>query len=84
MPHWRAHGRQPSDITSRPAMGEREFVAMMAFLQALQALAIDAMLPALGVISADLGASDPNYRQLVIGMFLLGCRAWRADTWHLV
>ena len=61
-----------SETSSRPAMGEREFVAMMAFLQALQALAIDAMLPALGVLSADLGTSDPNYRQLVIGVFLLG------------
>lgn len=60
------------DTSPRPAMGEREFVAMMAFLQALQALAIDAMLPALGVISDDLGAGDPNHRQLVVGVFLLG------------
>ncbi len=61
-----------SGTPPRPAMGEREFVAMMALLQALQALAIDAMLPALGVLSNDLGASDPNHRQLVVGMFLLG------------
>lgn len=60
------------ETTSRPALGEREFVAMMAMLQALQALAIDAMLPALGVISQDLGGGHPNYRQLVIGVFLLG------------
>lgn len=52
-------------------MGEREFVAMMALLQALQALAIDAMLPALGVMSLDLGVSDANQRQLVIGIFLI-------------
>lgn len=45
---------------------------MMALLQALQALAIDAMLPALGVISDELGASDPNHRQLIVGIFLLG------------
>ena len=57
---------------SRPALGEREFVAMMAMLQALQALAIDAMLPALGVLSQDLGGGHPNYRQLVVGVFLLG------------
>ena len=56
----------------RPALGEREFVAMMALLQALQALAIDAMLPAMGVISDDLGGGDPNNRQLVVGLFLLG------------
>lgn len=44
----------------------------MAMLQALQALAIDAMLPALGIMSEDLGVSDANYRQLVIGLFLIG------------
>jgi MFS transporter, DHA1 family, multidrug resistance protein len=53
-------------------MGEREFVALMALLQALQALAIDAMLPALGVMSEDFGISDSNRRQLVIGIFLIG------------
>ncbi len=52
-------------------MGEREFVALMAMLQALQALAIDAMLPALGVMSRDLGVADANQRQLVIGIFLI-------------
>ena len=52
-------------------MGEREFVTMMALLQALQALAIDAMLPALGVMSRDLGVADSNERQLVVGIFLL-------------
>jgi DHA1 family bicyclomycin/chloramphenicol resistance-like MFS transporter len=52
-------------------MGNREFVALMAMLQALQALAIDAMLPALGVLSRDLGATGPNDRQLVIGVFLI-------------
>ena len=61
-----------SEVLHRPELGEREFVAMMALLQALQALAIDVMLPALGVISADLGTNDPNSRQLVIGLFMLG------------
>jgi DHA1 family bicyclomycin/chloramphenicol resistance-like MFS transporter len=59
---------------TRPAastMGNREFVVLMAFLQALQALAIDAMLPALGVLSNDFGVSDANERQLVIGVFLI-------------
>lgn len=53
-------------------LGEREFVAIMAFCQALQALAIDAMLPALGLIARDLGAADPNDRQLIVGLFLIG------------
>jgi DHA1 family bicyclomycin/chloramphenicol resistance-like MFS transporter len=52
-------------------MGEREFVALMAMLQALQALAIDAMLPALGVMSRELGVHDSNERQLVVGIFLI-------------
>jgi MFS transporter, DHA1 family, multidrug resistance protein len=53
-------------------MGEREFVTLMALLQALQALAIDAMLPALGVMAEDYGVADSNRRQLVIGIFLIG------------
>ena len=53
------------------SMGEREFIALMASLQALQALAIDAMLPALGVMSRDLAVTDPNDRQLVVGIFLI-------------
>ncbi|WP_264960549.1 multidrug effflux MFS transporter [Novosphingobium ovatum] len=49
----------------------------MAFLQALQALAVDSMLPALGHMAADLHLQDANQRQLVVGIFLifggLGC-----------
>lgn len=59
--------------TSGPVrIGDKEFVALMAMLQALQALAIDAMLPALAVMSEELGVSDANRRQLVIGLFLVG------------
>lgn len=52
------------------AMGQGEFIALMAMTMALQALAIDAMLPALGQIAHDLHVDDPNRRQLVVGMFL--------------
>ena len=52
-------------------MGEREFIALMAMLQALLALAIDVMLPAIGVISHELGVSDPNDRQLIVGVYLV-------------
>jgi DHA1 family bicyclomycin/chloramphenicol resistance-like MFS transporter len=48
-----------------------EFVVLMAALQALQALSIDIMLPALGEISRDLSVSDPNQRQLIVGVFLI-------------
>lgn len=60
----------PQPEAGRFPMREGEFVALMAAIQALQALAIDVMLPALGVIAHDLGAGDPNRRQLVIGVFL--------------
>ncbi|MBV1690811.1 multidrug effflux MFS transporter [Novosphingobium sp. G106] len=53
------------------AMSGREFVALMALLQALQALAIDAMLPALGAMARDFGVYGSNERQLVIGVFLI-------------
>ena len=55
----------------RPPLGETQFIALMAAIQALQALAIDVMLPALGRISHDLNVTDPNDRQLVIGVFLI-------------
>lgn len=53
------------------SIGEREFIALMAMLMALQALCIDAMLPALGDIARDLQVADPNRRQLVVGVFLV-------------
>ncbi|WP_260926856.1 multidrug effflux MFS transporter [Novosphingobium sp. 9] len=52
-------------------IGEFEFVAMMAGFQMLQSLAVDVMLPALGTISRDLGETDPNSRQYIIGVFLI-------------
>ncbi|MEO7248418.1 MAG: multidrug effflux MFS transporter [Novosphingobium sp.] len=54
------------------SIGERELIIMLALIQALHAVAIDAMLPGLGDIARDLGAPDPNQRQLVIGVFLFG------------
>ncbi len=53
-------------------IGERELVVMMALVQALQALAIDAMLPGLADIARDLSVTNANDRQLVVGLFLLG------------
>ena len=48
-----------------------EFVALMAAVMSLGALAIDAMLPALDAIAESFGVTDPNRRQLVVGVFLL-------------
>ena len=59
-----------TESTRRP-IGNGEFVAMMAATMSLQALAVDVMLPALGMIARDLGVSNPNHRQLVVGVFLV-------------
>ena len=61
----------PAEERSFAAMSERKLVFLMAALMSLQALGIDSMLPALGMIGHDLGAPG-NDRQLVIGAYLLG------------
>lgn len=55
-----------------PGMRFREFVVLMACLMAVNALAIDMMLPALPHIGAELGIPDENRRQWVIAAYLLG------------
>ena len=57
---------------ARKVPGFTEFVAMVASLMAMTALAIDAMLPALPAIGQDLNVIQDNDRQLVIGVMLLG------------
>lgn len=52
--------------------GDREMVFMMAMVMALNALAIDAMLPALPAIGATLGVTVANDRQFVISIYLIG------------
>ena len=54
-------------ILSRP-----EFIALMAALMALNALAIDVMLPALPYMGEALGVSSENERQFVISSYMLG------------
>ena len=49
-----------------------EFVIILSFMMSLSALSIDAMLPALPEIAADLGATNPNERQLVVSMIFFG------------
>ncbi|MBC2776480.1 multidrug effflux MFS transporter [Parasphingopyxis marina] len=53
-------------------LGFREFVAMMAAMMALIALAIDAMLPALPDIGQSLAVTDDNERQWIIAIFMMG------------
>ena len=56
----------------RARLGMRESVALMAALMALNALAIDMMLPALPAIARGLGVSHPNDQQYVIIAYTIG------------
>lgn len=55
-----------------PGMGFRQFVAFIAALMAINALAIDSMLPALPQIGAALGVTHHNQSQLIITAYLMG------------
>jgi len=55
--------------------GDREMVFMMAMVMALNALAIDSMLPALPAIGEGLGVAVANDRQYVISTYLFGIGA---------
>jgi DHA1 family bicyclomycin/chloramphenicol resistance-like MFS transporter len=57
---------QPSSVSSK------EFIALMAMVMSLMALAIDAMLPALSAIGSSLNVLDPNDNQLIISSVFLG------------
>ena len=56
-------------------LGQREFIALVAVLFATIAFSIDAMLPALPEIAADLSPDAVNRAQLVITAFVLGMGA---------
>lgn len=50
----------------------KEFVILMAYLTAMIALAIDAMLPALGIMATDLAVTHANDIQYVIAFIFIG------------
>lgn len=60
----------PTRKAGRKPLGETELMWMMALLMALNAFGIDAILPALDALAADLGVAG-NDRQFVIGVYLL-------------
>ena len=64
-------GSDPARLAHSP-MTFREFVAMVAGLMALNALAIDVMLPALPDIGAALDVARDNDRQMVLSSYLIG------------
>jgi MFS transporter, DHA1 family, multidrug resistance protein len=53
-------------------IGKAEFIALAAALMALNAMAIDIMLPGLQQIGAALGVADENSRQYVITAYIVG------------
>lgn len=53
-------------------LGQTEFIALIAMLFATIAFSIDAMLPALPRIAAELTPASPNNAQLIITSFVLG------------
>lgn len=58
-------------IKKRPS-SQLEFIALMASLMSIVALAIDALLPALDLIGFDIGITDTANNQLLITMIFLG------------
>lgn len=63
--------QSPNTVTPK-GPGFVEFVCLIAIMMALNALAIDAMLPALPAIGEDLGVVNENSRQWIITAYLLG------------
>jgi DHA1 family bicyclomycin/chloramphenicol resistance-like MFS transporter len=61
---------RPDLANARP--GFREFVVLIAGLMSLNALAIDAMVPALPAIGEALNVAEENSRQLVVSLYVLG------------
>src|SRR5215210_6862338 len=58
------------DGVRRP--GTREMTALLAGLMALNAFAIDAMIPALPAIGQSLSVAEENHRQLVVVAYMMG------------
>lgn len=64
--------RMHSPVPPKKSIGDREIIVMMASLMALNALAIDAMLPAFPAMISGLAIIDSNQIQYVISVFLAG------------
>jgi DHA1 family bicyclomycin/chloramphenicol resistance-like MFS transporter len=62
----------PTTVATGLSIPRWEFIALAAALMALNALAIDIMLPGLQQIGASLGVADENARQYVISAYFAG------------
>ena len=62
-----------ASASARPGqLSLREFIPLLAMIQALDALSIDAMMPALAEIGRDLRVANANDVQLVVTVLMLG------------
>lgn len=61
-----------SPLPLKKPIGDKELTVMMASLMALNALAIDSMLPAFPAIVGNLSLAEPNSIQYIISIFLAG------------
>jgi DHA1 family bicyclomycin/chloramphenicol resistance-like MFS transporter len=59
-------------VKIKNSTSQQEFIALMAALMSVTALSIDALLPALDVIGADIKITTPADNQLLITMMFLG------------
>lgn len=66
-------GDAPSSVPRK--LSHTELVVLTALIMALQALAIDGMLPALDEIALEFNVLDANKRQYIVGLFLLASGA---------
>lgn len=62
----------PPEKARAAHISRAEFIALAAALMALNALAIDIMLPGLQQIGASLGVENENHRQYVISAYIVG------------
>lgn len=61
-----------SPLPLKKPIGDKELTVMMASVMALNALAIDSMLPAFPAIVGNLSLAEPNSIQYIISIFLAG------------
>src|SRR6516164_9728071 len=66
------HRDDAGESQARTALRFPEFVALMAAIMSTQALAVDAMLPALPRIVHELQVPNPNYGQWVVTAYVAG------------
>lgn len=54
------------------SISSKEFTLLMALLMSIVAISIDALLPAIGLIGKEMGVTDMNHVQLIIGCIFAG------------